>query len=316
MLIIVEGVDGVGKTSFAQTLEKRIRDFAPHDEVHILHKGPPQLTPLEEYELDLQDYWPGDGRHFICDRWHLGNLVYGPLFRGEGTDPAENYHIEKFLMSRGALVVTLVAPVSTILKRRAERGEDDMLADEQVTAVQNAFFDVSWESRIGARVMKLEDGLNQENVLTILRDARAAEIEATPLSGFRSYVGHCHPQILLLGEQKNTRRDDRWYGAFVPVGGSAGRYLIQALTPEVASMAGFANALEENVEALYSVLGQPAVVALGTRAKKVCMEQGVPHGSVPHPQYVRRFHHHHAEEYGQAIRHAAMLGEELISWRP
>lgn len=316
MLIIVEGVDGVGKTTLVQTLESRIRELDPGCSVEILHRGPPQSSFLEEYELALQDYWPGDGKHVICDRWHIGEHVYGPLLRGLTPAPWENYHVERFLHSRGALVVLAAAPVDKIIERRGQRGGEDLLKNDQVRYVQDRFLDITWRSSLGAQVFHVQDGDNERDVLTILKNARTLELEAVPLTGFKSYVGPCHPEVILLGERRNIKRDDRWTGAFVPVGGSAGHYLLRALTSDVGEMAGFANALEENVPALYSVLGQPAVVALGVEARRVCLEENIPHGAVPHPQFIRRFHHRSLEEYGEAIRYAALFEEDLSAWRP
>ena len=74
---------------------------------------------------------------------------------------------------------------------------------------------------------------------------------------------------------------------------------------------GIANACEEDIGKLWETLGRPAVVALGRAAAEQCRQAELPHGVVPHPQYVRRFHHHHGRRYGAMIREAAQYQEDL-----
>ena len=49
MLIVIEGCDGVGKTSLA-------RDLCERTGAEYRHLGPPQAHPLEEYVLPLDGY--------------------------------------------------------------------------------------------------------------------------------------------------------------------------------------------------------------------------------------------------------------------
>ena len=69
MLIVLEGPDGSGKTTAVRKLTQRgaLRGAT------VLHFGPIEKDPLEEYELALQWYRPGTRQHVICDRLHLGD---------------------------------------------------------------------------------------------------------------------------------------------------------------------------------------------------------------------------------------------------
>ncbi len=55
------------------------------------------------------------------------------------------------------------------------------------------------------------------------------------------------------------------------------------------------NSAGENLQAVYSQLGEPeVVVALGAVADKRLIEAGIKHNAVPHPQWIRRFKYKNA----------------------
>ena len=64
---------------------------------------------------------------------------------------------------------------------------------------------------------------------------------------------------------------------------------------------------------LRHALGDPKVVALGKEAARVADSSGVPFGSVPHPQYHRRFHHMRPSLYRDAIDRA-LVGAHVTSF--
>jgi len=322
MLVIVEGVDGVGKSTFVEQLTHLITSIEHHDDVEKLKAGPPdpELDILEEYELAIQGYRPGQHTHVVCDRWHVGELIYGPILRGTSRlDLARLTHLEMFLRSRGALVVHLTAPPLEIIERRKRRGEMDLLADDQVELVLHEYMDVLWDTATRTRIGYW--GQNTQEDVKLLREMMSyawdLDLAARPLEEFPTYIGPPKPEYLLLGEQRNTRPDDRWEAAFVPVPtGNSGHYLLSNLPPELRVKAGIANALEEDLTGLLAALDYPNVVALGKEAHNAVSEISWKHGTVPHPQYWRRFYHDHKVVYRRILREAALFGEDLLSWRP
>lgn len=77
MFIALEGPDGAGKSTLAQA----IADATPGTE--IVHFSQLKQNPLDEYVYALEDYSPGKGGNLVTDRWHIGEDIYGPLYRGE-----------------------------------------------------------------------------------------------------------------------------------------------------------------------------------------------------------------------------------------
>lgn len=127
-IVILEGLDATGKTTVAMDLYKTLS--AP---VAILHAGAPLVTTaIREY------VWPlgiaATGYVVICDRWHLGELVWPTIFERDPiiADGAELRHIEENMMY-------LSTPIMALMMQRAhkeiaqelyDRGEgDDFLGD-------------------------------------------------------------------------------------------------------------------------------------------------------------------------------------------
>jgi thymidylate kinase len=130
VIIILEGADGVGKTTAAAMI-KRVIQSASLGGVALFHRGPPERDPLLEYTVDLEGFTCDKTYKWaVCDRWHWGELIYGPLYRGESLlSGAGHRAVDEFLARRGAIVVHLDARVDVIVQRVVERGDDYVLSE-------------------------------------------------------------------------------------------------------------------------------------------------------------------------------------------
>lgn len=98
-MIIFEGANGMGKTTMAHALCDLI-------DGEYVHRGPPESSALTEYVAPLAWYDTGCGKNIILDRWHFGEMVYGPSRRGKCLIDEQMYiDINEFLARRGAVVV-------------------------------------------------------------------------------------------------------------------------------------------------------------------------------------------------------------------
>lgn len=307
MFIIVEGPDCAGKTTFVEELDAQL-----HHRSTIIKTGPP-VPPdrdiFEEYEqqLDKKRYPLGVT---VADRFHWGEWVYGPLFRppGRGTEAAWR-HIELFLASRGAVVIYLHKPTHELADCLNTRG-DDMVNEGHVDRIQAGY---RWcvENTILPTISLRMPGTFEASHLATMAIQRILVSSAV---GKTSYIGVGRPNVLLFGEKRGGQDPGADVACFVPRPKSCGKFLLEALPEDFWPRAGFANALEDRPQSLWSVLGSPPVVALGRSADKALTESKVPHSTVPHPQWVRRFHHDKRDEYGELI--ADVVGKEVTKMSP
>lgn len=131
-IIILEGIDGAGKSTLAEALKA-----ASPLPAEIVHKGPMTQTVVEEYMRPLLD-WPED-KLLIADRWHVGEMIYGPIYRGASLVEGDyNDTIEKILGVLNAVRVIVQPPLEVVIERMAARGED-YLKPQHVKKVYNFY---------------------------------------------------------------------------------------------------------------------------------------------------------------------------------
>jgi hypothetical protein len=319
LLIIVEGPDGSGKTTFVE----RLREYGHSifGTPRVLHARPPKDHPLIEYETPLLNYRPGIGEHIICDRWHWGESIY-PQVLGRSTqyDLAVRRHVELFLLKKGAVVAYVKTPWELAAARVVGRG-DDIIHPSQVYQLTIEYGGVARRTLLPTVTVPGDRSVTVVTLETVLTAAREAEKQAWPLDSFTTYVGPLVPKVLLLGDVRHEfRRDapkstspvDTRSPAFGPFPATSGHYLLTHL--RTVRNVGVANACDvDDWRCLYARLGRPRVAALGQHAHRRI--GSTPHGVVPHPQFVRRFHHHYGSEYAAVIERA-IEGEDLSKWRP
>lgn len=327
ILIIIEGPDGGGKSTLATRVADRLTLTRPGDNVVVYHKGPPGAHPLVEYESPLFSYRAGTGQHVICDRWHWGEWVYPTVMgRSSEADSPTFEHVEMFLHSRGAYVVFAHPQLETVERVVRERG-DDYVKVNQLLEIWRGYISVRQRSTLPSTHYSFDVDLTGavDVVDQIIARAARLETEAAALADIITYVGPTRPTALLLGDVRHVLRhtvdvrspeSTREYGpAFGPHRGTSGHYLLTALPSPLAAGIGIANACDvDNLETMWHTLGCPRAVALGNRA--ATRARRVVSASVPHPQFVRRFHNSASAEYGALISHALHVDGNFIGWRP
>jgi len=233
-------------------------------------------------------------------------------------DLAVRRHVELFLQKKGAVVAYLRTPWHVAAARVTQRG-DALIHPSQLRRLSLEYNSIARRTLLP--VMDVPEDFGPAQLEWLVTVAREAEKRVWPLDAFTTYVGPRAPKTLLLGEVRHEfRRDltrpvagvDPRSPAFGPFTATSGHYLLSNV--KTVRDVGLANACDvDDWRALYSLLGRPKLVALGSRANRAL--HGVGHGAAPHPQYVRRFHHHAGTEYAGVIERASE-GEDLAKWRP
>lgn len=193
-LIMLDGVDGAGKSTFALKLKD-----AWDGPAQIIHKTQFTGSPVDEYELSLKHYTPGTGHLLILDRWFLSEIIYGHTMREfSKLAKLDALHIMKLLNSRGSANVIMTAPQEALAYRLALRGEDYLPASK-IHEVNKAF--VGWAQEYDWTVVRSTlTGLPANAVKSILESAISKERLAALVSPPPSYVGPLKPSHLLVME--------------------------------------------------------------------------------------------------------------------
>lgn len=304
--IIFEGCDGVGKTHIVNELAWHVQKTREQMPL-VLHRGPPHVHPLVEYELALEVLYDAEpNRVVICDRWHWGELVYGPLYRnGSLLDRPGKLHIDMWLAARGGAVFEVIATEDEILKRLRGKGES-YLREEHISHVVKRYHDIRmWPSPVTRKTIHSGD------ILQVL---------ATPFTDIRphpSYVGPPKPTGLLVADRRHKLNESTHRATLVPYSATSGRFILEALPTYLYESVGLINSDPREVPDLreeWKRLGEPRCIALGAHASRFLNDVGITHGVVPHPQYVRRFHHAKALEYGELISRVIATQEDRRTW--
>lgn len=194
-LILLEGVDGAGKSTLADTIADIQKSM--NKKVTVLHRGPMKGSVLEEYIDPLLDYDPASGETLILDRWHVGEMIYGPLYRGKtALSPGWAMYIENLLAARGAAKVVMTTNLDTLAKRLVAKKED-FLQPEHLAHVNSMY--AKW-------VKKNEGWLYEFHHADLDNIHRTAQriLDRAELLGMksefwpRSYVGQNESHILFI----------------------------------------------------------------------------------------------------------------------
>ncbi len=134
MITILEGVDGVGKSSHAAWLAKE-------QNAKVFHAGIPQHTHwFEEYIKPLLEL-PED-QNVILDRWHLGEAIWPFVFNRKSlySRPESFKLCHNTLEELGAKIIFIYRDADSITSTLMLRGEQDQI--DTVIKAQDMYFDL------------------------------------------------------------------------------------------------------------------------------------------------------------------------------
>ena len=123
MLIVLEGCDGSGKTTIANNLKA----IMPNAEIiHCTAETPNDFDFFKHLILASKE------RDIIADRFCYGQFVYQAPEERHLT-PEELTVLEVGMLSAGAKVIHVTAPVDTLKNRLSWRNEEPMWSVESIT---------------------------------------------------------------------------------------------------------------------------------------------------------------------------------------
>jgi thymidylate kinase len=230
MWIILEGVDGSGKSTLCDIIAESIPDIP---DVIRTHLGAPKSAASALIECTDDEpfgtYRPGGGAHIISDRHHWGCPVYGPVLRPErDTDGYGDFnkagwrYCELFIASRGGRTIYVDVSAETAQERIRHRGDANYDVETLIAITPELLDRYHWllteAPTLGLHIV--EPSMAELTVLArdIIELGSIHEDEAAPLAHYPDYIGKPQPKKLLVCEPTKDARldilasfsDDEW----------------------------------------------------------------------------------------------------------
>ncbi len=294
-IIILEGIDGIGKSTIAQ----RLVELDGGRSLHFPHIAKNRLFEwLSQMQQALRD---NPGKDVVVDRLHLSELAYGPLVRGEdGLTQFEIWVLEGWLRAHDAYLFLLDGHNQHTLDRFQERYHGVV---DWVT--------VSNFLRYGFEFSCLTKTTLRSKNLDVLVDSIRNFITYEPVTITDDGMGTTSPEVWLVGDQHNLK--DKNFLPNTTLSGGCGKHLFKAF-----KVAGFnwdrvhvSNAYDNGhrypLYEKWAAMGEPKVVALGVNAMVALEAENVRYVGVRHPQYMRRFHANDVLGYAEDLRKAVEI---------
>lgn len=294
-ITVLEGPDLAGKSTIAQQI------MNAGGRVQLLKQGPP---PVHQRDIIAHYLKPIEGMighadiHTVMDRWHVGELIYGPILRDKSMLTVQQAdYIDMVLQTFGARFYYVTARLSTLQRRYDKRG------DGLIKRHHLEFIDDDYETWMNGRPHWVLHYPEANFTQPIMHEKLRMH---SPMAG--QYVGPDLPKVLLLGDERN---DHRMVFPFVPERATSGHWLMGAMhEASVDHMCvGVMNANEATEASLFTQweqLHKPPVITLGRKAQRAWMNASAFAVTktyyMNHPQYERRFHYMQMKEYGEQIK--------------
>jgi len=333
-LVIVDGPDGGGKTTFINQLVDHYGfETLYHDQVQLKNGVPiPSVGKFETYTQVVRDA-RRRGRNFVIDRFYLTEIIYGQVMRnGDIFGPHRRVLIERFLRSLSAKTVICLPGLDQVQHNWAEKRKLpwDMVKKtgdyvdrlEKITSIYRLFseeVDKNWEL-IGYNYnAKPTDEAGYDRVIE--------QVMTNPRRLPYQVIGDPFAKFLIVGEQINHKRQSFGLPFYSQEADSSSAYLTKAIVEAGLSerQLAFVNAVtpagqvtdrhrhrhrrkssgHRNLRTVVKALPQfQRCVALGKTAARVCSEQNLPYIEVPHPSFWKKFRHHDLHDYSVLLAEA------------
>jgi len=295
VFIIIEGADKTGKTTLSNAI---IEKFGSE----YVHFGKPKKHPATEYA----EYALANNGNLCLDRFYLGELVYGPLLRGKaGIDDIEFATIERILRKKQAILIQTTTNSTLANKRLLVSTQDEQVNTEQNIRAAKGFTEVGKRSNIQHHI--LYDGSSYENLNELLEKLEGLKNEVERdqatiqkvCTGIGTTTGK---KIVLVGEGVNKKVT--WLGLPFDKGFSS-QFLLDSLKAAGIDekLVYLCNADKITAaEVDFLTKDKALFVSLGKKADARLSFLDVPHETLAHPQYVKRFQWKNKGQYAKDLK--------------
>lgn len=142
-MIIVEGADGVGKTTLCKKLAVKIQEILKIDNAYR-HMS----KPADDFD-HLAGYFREIGPH-AQDRFHLGSIVYGVMLRrGNAPTPQKMKLLQRYLRWQGAVVIVMYGSREWLHKQLIDSPKPEMYSVDDILLANEGFAALATEHNRG-----------------------------------------------------------------------------------------------------------------------------------------------------------------------
>jgi hypothetical protein len=295
-VVILEGPDGCGKTTLAAHL---VEQFG----FEYRHEGPPPLDcdRLHYYGNLLLEAHKGT-KPVVFDRFHLGEVVYGPIKRYEDKlGYSGMWLMQRLIEATGTRLFVCLPPYEVA------NGSwyDKYAAGNDYLMSQTLFHDSYYRFKALSGYFGFYDWTkkgDERNMKRVLEAYFDDPIETLPVGA----TGYKQARVLFVGEQANHPAMDIPFFSMTNSSGYLNSVLWEAGFSEtdmvftnVKNIKGASREIKPLVDQL---AGLRKVVALGTIAGQHLKNEGIDHELLFHPSYFRRFNSLKRDTYVAQMR--------------
>lgn len=300
-IIVIEGPDGVGKTTLA---DKLCKELGAHY-LHLTYRWPTKMFDYHTAALFFA-LKKAETQPVIIDRWWPSEVAYANVYRGGSKWPYAHRMFEKAALRHNFTYVfclpqdrqRYVEHFERLKNEREEMYSSNMgeVYDEYV----KTYKELAWHREGVYRYDFMTQGHDMKSVVQNIIEASEDIRTSTPRflgdNTFMNFSGNMiSARHIFVGDEPNTKtRREVW--PFFEYGNCSlfmAEALEKAAIPE--SHVAFINANHPdqlNTERFLIYLDAHApgnFIAMGGEAKKKLIGLGIKHRSMHHPQYYRRF---------------------------
>jgi len=292
--IVIEGVDGTGKSTLAKLAVEKFG-------FEYRHLGVPE--PGEDlFRTYLNHLIEARSKNIVFDRLHLGEVPYGNIMRGKSLITWDEVRVLNRVLWAGGghLVVTKVPLGIALTNWRKRHGAEYVDTADRIRQIHEWYDNYLANEGPGSPMVAYDyTSMEGTKVLEFMTRYACNESLEPEVNGSTS------PTYLFVGESPAGDYDV----AFCSMKKSSG-FLNQVLWDaefQEREMA-FVNAFDKDycprdLWFLWMDSGRPVVIALGNHAEKLLNDQGVPHLATNHPQFVKRFKAKARKQYVAQLSH-------------
>lgn len=298
MKLILEGIDGAGKSSILKALNAKYGV-----EVKELGKPPKGVTPHQWSDVFREAY----DTQRLMSRCHVSEIVYGTLIRGKSLiDPWQHWLLTMQLQIKGWRIAYIRADHEQlkrrVLSRGAEASDYDLWVVKHLDQMETVY-DAALPTDLTTDVFNADGhlGATVESCDAIIQSQGC---ENQLLLG----IGSPSAKVVVVGDELTRRRWSFPHAKPFDFGEAAKMvhaalghrhdiYLTNSKWPDLGEIRS-----QFQLDAELKCFPTARVITLGNEAMERCAAVGRNSVAIAHPQYWRRFKYHSQEEWVSSLK--------------